>query len=68
MIFLWFVYEWVCFCSIPNRTRAMQIKAYGTTDTAYGTTNTDAGVGIGTQKGEIRKFENNNELADKAIN
>ena len=40
---------------------------YGTTNVGYGTTNADAGVGIGMLKG-IRKFENkNNELADKAI-
>ena len=37
-------------------------------NTAYGTTNADAGVGIGLKKWDFEIWQTNNELADKAIN
>ena len=42
-------------------------RGYGTTNTGDGTTNADAGVGIGMERG-MRKNEKTINLADKAIN
>ena len=44
------------------------MEAHGATNAVYGTTNADAGVGIGMLKGGIRNLTKNNSFADKAIN
>ena len=46
-----------------------QLSIYGTTNAVYGTTDADAGMGIGLLKEGFKELiEKGNELADKAIN